>query len=307
MGSFFSSSSKVDDIPDLTGCVAIVSGANSGIGFQTVKQLARRGAKVYLGARSESKAKDAIQRLHDEGLGPNPGEIIWLNLDLTYPSKAKQAAEYILAREKRLDILDGLSENMVINHLSPFLFTNTLLPLLVATSKLPDSDVRIVNVSSIAHTWVKKPRYDSLAALNQSYTDARMANMTLYGYTKLANILYTKELQKRLDAQGAAIIVTAPHPGGVLTEGAQKMMGAYPLGGLILKILPLFTTPIDRAADPSLFAAASPAVRANAAAFKGAYLMPVGKITKPSADAQDAGLARDLWATSEQQLAVLGL
>ena len=85
------------------------------------------------------------------------------------------------------------------------------------------------------------------------------------------------------------------------------MFNAFPLGSLLVRLLPLFTTPIAQAGDPSVFAAAAPAVRAHADAYKGAYLVPVGKIAPPSADAMDARLAQELWATSEKQLAVLGL
>lgn len=90
-------------------------------------------------------------------------------------------------------------------------------------------------------------------------------------------------------------------------EGAQKFVGSFPFGSLLVKILPYFSTPISRAADASIFAAASPAVRLDAEAFKGAYLVPVGKIARPRKDALDAGLARDLWLTSEKQLTILGL
>lgn len=79
------------------------------------------------------------------------------------------------------------------------------------------------------------------------------------------------------------------------------------MGSLLVHIIPYFTTPLERAGDPSVFAAASPEVRANADKFKGAYLTPVGRITKPSTDALNAHLAKDLWETSEKQLAVLGL
>ncbi|KAF7977327.1 hypothetical protein HWV62_4103 [Athelia sp. TMB] len=317
MGSLFSSSSKLADVPDLTGCVAIVTGANGGIGYQTVKQLASRGAKVYLGARSEAKAAAAIQKMHDEGLGNRPGEVVWLELDLADPRQAKAAAERVLAREQRLDILinnagiatefkataDGLSENMLVNHLSPFLFTNTLLPLLIATAALPDADVRIVNVTSEGHNMAKHPRFDTLEALHERHS----SKWTLYGHTKLANILHAKELQRRLDAQGARIIVTAIHPGMVMSEGADVLLRTLPLGALIVKILPLFTTPLERGGDPSVFAAAAPAVRARADEFRGAYLLPVGKIALPSKDARDERLAGELWATSEKQLAALGL
>ncbi|KZP08213.1 NAD-binding protein [Athelia psychrophila] len=313
MGSFFSSN-KEPELSDLTGSVAIVTGSNTGVGYETCKILAQHGAKVYMAARNESKAKAAIERLHAEGLGANAGEVVWLKLDLASPRQTKEAAEYILSREQRLDILgivnkytqtsDGLSENMAINHLSPFLFTNTLLPLMTTTSRLPDSDVRIVNVSSAAHANPKNPHFDTIEALNTSFKDS---TMKLYGYTKLANVLFSKQLQQRLNAEGVPIIVISLHPGVFLTDGFKSAIKGWPMSGVISFLARLLFQPVERSGYNSAFAAASPDVRARAAEFKGAYIVPVGKIAKPSADARKPQLALDLWETSEKQIDALGL
>jgi len=153
------------DLADLTGKVAIVTGANTGIGYHTVKLLARQGAKIYLGARNESKAKAAIAELEREGLGP--GQVVWLHVDMSEPTWAQDAANEFLKKESRLDILvnnaavlagpyvltkDGLNLTMVVNHFSPVVFIRTLLPLMIQTSKEPNSDVRIVTVGSCAHS-----------------------------------------------------------------------------------------------------------------------------------------------------------
>ena len=90
---------------------------SSGIGFTTVQHLARRGAKVYIGARSEAKAKAAIERLRTEGLQPGNGELDWFEFDLSDPRKAKKSAENFLAKEKRLDVL-GACESFLIQPLS---------------------------------------------------------------------------------------------------------------------------------------------------------------------------------------------
>jgi NAD(P)-dependent dehydrogenase (short-subunit alcohol dehydrogenase family) len=108
MGSHFSRKfDPAKDLLDLRGTVVLITGGNGGIGYATVQHLARRGAKVYLAARNESKAIDAIARLHAEGLEPGKGDIVWLNLDLGSPRTAKAAAEEFLKRESRLDILSG--------------------------------------------------------------------------------------------------------------------------------------------------------------------------------------------------------
>ncbi|KAL0569739.1 hypothetical protein V5O48_012215, partial [Marasmius crinis-equi] len=93
------------DLVDLKGKVAIVTGGNRGIGYGTVQHLARAGAKVYLAARDEKKANDAIAQLNKEGFQPGNGEVVWLKLNLTDPREAKKAAEEFTSREKRLDIL----------------------------------------------------------------------------------------------------------------------------------------------------------------------------------------------------------
>jgi NAD(P)-dependent dehydrogenase (short-subunit alcohol dehydrogenase family) len=236
------SSNPLPELRDLTGCVTVVTGGNTGIGYSTVLHLARCGAKVYLGARNEAKARAAIEKLQAEGLGPRQGEVVWLDVDLTYPRKAKEAAEFILSREQRLDILinnaskqalpyvrtsDGLSDSMAINHLSPFLFTITLLPLLTSTAWLPDADVRIVNITSTMYSWAKNPRFDSIEAINSDFHSDygwfSSPRMQLYSYTKLANILHAKELQKRLDAENVPIIVTSVHPGLVFTGKSSSL------------------------------------------------------------------------------------
>ncbi|TFK48485.1 NAD(P)-binding protein [Heliocybe sulcata] len=309
------------DLANLSGKVAIVTGANSGIGLYTVLHLARKGATVYLGARSQAKADQAIARLKAEGLGPSPGQIRWLDLDLTDPRAAKRAAEWFLTQETRLDILinnagilvvpyartaDGTSESMMINHISPFLFTQTLLPLMEQTSAAGE-DVRIVNLSSEMHSWIPNPRYDSIEALNDDFSNSRMAQTRLYAYSKLANLLYTKELQRRLDSKGSKILVMAIHPGSVLTEGNIRLWSHLWCGSLITWLVSFFFSTPSVGAYPSVFAAAAPVVRAEADRYKGQYILPGNKITKTSKDAESTTLAADLWDTTELLLKQLGV
>lgn len=302
---------------DLSGKVAIVTGANSGIGLYILLHLVRQGAKVYLAARSEEKANDAIARLEKEGLGPNAGEIVWLKFDLTDPAKAKQAAEWILGREERLDILvnnagkimspygktaDGLSDSMVINHLGPFLFTRTLLPLLESTARQPGSDVRIVNVSSMAHRWISKPRYNSLEALNSDFSHTWKPQATLYAYTKLANILCTNQLQKRFDNDGIPIVAVSVHPGSVMSEGNIKLFTSLTFGTLINWVFSLFFISSLEGGYTPAWAAAAREVHDNRERYKAKYLVPYGKIEEASQDARSEELAAELWQTTESAL-----
>lgn len=121
MGFFSKSFNPTTDLPDLSGKVVLVTGGkyvanictwliihslcSAGIGYSTVKHLARHGAKVYMAARNQSKAEAAIAQLRAEGLGPGNGEVVWLELDLKDPLNAKRAAEEFMKREKRLDVL----------------------------------------------------------------------------------------------------------------------------------------------------------------------------------------------------------
>lgn len=106
MGIFASKNFNPDrDIPDLTGKTILVTGGNAGIGYATVKHLARKGAKVYMAARNKARAEAAIAKLKSEGLGPGNGEVIWLELDLGDPRNPKKAAQEFMDKEDRLDVL----------------------------------------------------------------------------------------------------------------------------------------------------------------------------------------------------------
>ncbi|PBL03997.1 NAD(P)-binding protein, partial [Armillaria gallica] len=95
----------VEDLPSLAGKVVVVTGSSRGIGFAILQHFSKMGAKVYMAARDEARAKEAVDRLDKEGREPGFGEVIWHELDLKDPRSAKESAERFIAREKRLDIL----------------------------------------------------------------------------------------------------------------------------------------------------------------------------------------------------------
>jgi len=317
MGSTSSNISPERDLLDLHDRVAIVTGANSGIGLYIALHLVRCGAKVYIAARSEEKAEHAIGRMEREGMGDHPGELVWLPIDLTDPRKAKAAATWFVKRESRLDILvnnaarilgpyertdDDISESMVVNHISPFIFTKTLLPVMKKTALEPGSDVRIVNVSSVAHRWVPNPRYDSLEAFNNDFTNTWKPKTNVYAYTKLANVLWTKELQRQFDAKKIPITAMSVHPGNVMSEGNVKLFTSLTLGSLINWFFSLFfISPHDGGYTPA-WAAASSRVSEDRETFKGKYLVPYGAIEEASEDAKRSDLAKELWETTERVL-----
>ncbi|KAK6991835.1 NAD-binding protein [Favolaschia claudopus] len=313
-------------LKDLTGKVIILTGGNSGIGYATTQLLARQGAKVYMATRSQSRAADAIARLKSEGLGT--GTVEWLELDLADPRSARRAAEEFLGKEERLDVLvnnaalvsgpfklnaDGLLDIMVINHISHFVLTEALLPLMKQTAaNSPDSDVRIVAVTSNALAFVQPESFATRETLNKQFGDSALGMVKTYGYTKLANILHMKALQRRLDSENPNNNITciAVHPGTTKTPATEGFMGAkLPLiGGFIgTVIMPLiFAKPSKGGMAVAIPAAGVMQGKERAGDWKGAYFTPKG-IETPSASALDVRLQDELWETTRSVAKELGL
>ncbi|KAI0061086.1 NAD-P-binding protein [Artomyces pyxidatus] len=305
------------DIPNLSGKVIVVTGANAGIGYQTTAQLAVHGAKVYLACRTESKAREAIASLEAE----NPslrgqGRLHFLLLELSSLQLSKSAAEEFIEKEQRLDVLvnnagrlyddyvltkEGIERSIAVNHLGLAVFTNGLLPLLKNTAKEPGSDVRIVTVSSAAYQWaIKSPTFASLDDLNDYQgkmgSKGWWPKFTRYCTSKMMNLMWLSELQRRLDVEGVPITVIALHPGTVSTD-ALKQYSPWWLNVWIS----LTAIPPSSGAYTSLFAASSLQIAADRQKYKGAYLEPYGKIVKPvRKEVHDKALAGTLWETTER-------
>ncbi|KAF8156644.1 hypothetical protein B0H34DRAFT_469564 [Crassisporium funariophilum] len=307
------------DLHDLTGKIVIVTGGNTGIGYHTVKFLARKGAKVYLGARSESKAMAAIFQLEREGIGS--GQVLWLKVDFSDPRWAREAAQRFLGRESRLDILinnaaqltgsyekthDGINSLMVVNHFSPFVFTRTLLPLLTTTSKESNSDVRIISLASIAHTQSRaiNPdiRFRGLKDFNEEFASDLYPDWSRYSITKLACVLFARELQRRLDASNIPIISIPIHPGEINTFANRT---PWPL--LANVVMGLFFMRPEPGSYTSCYAAASPLIKQSPSTYKYVYLEPVGCVGEMSENAKRDDLAAELWKTTESILGQLSI
>jgi len=303
------------DLVDLHGKVAIVTGGNSGIGLRTCQIFARRGAKVYMAARNESKATAAISQLEREGLGD--GSVHFLHCNLPDPHAAKRAAETFLKLEERLDILvnnaamaavpfemtaEGLSAHMQTNHVGHFIFTETLLNLLKSTSRREGADVRIVNVTSIAYKNCKVKKFDR-ALFSQRFGSGTMNNLKAYGLSKLANILHINELQRRLTAEGRTnITCISIHPGAVLTPAATIFFDtAIPyLGWLTGGLARLFAHSDINGAWTPCFAAAGVKVREDKEKYKGTYMTWWNVVETPAPQGRSETLAKELWDTTEE-------
>jgi len=290
---------REEDVPDLSGKTYLVTGANSGIGFETCRVLAGRGARVLLGCRSDSKADQACERIR--AVHPD-ASVAGVVLDLADLSSIRRAATQV-AQESRLDVLinnaglmipprtltaDGFESQFGVNHLGHFALTGLLL------AKLAEQDrSRVVTVSSNAHKFGKID-FDDVAAERKYKAGAR------YAMSKLANLMFTFELQRRLDALDSSVMAVACHPGGADTELARHVPEL-----LYQFIQPLARLVINSAAEgalPTLRAATDPGV-ASGEYFGPARLFETVRsavLVQPGFRALDRVNAERLWALSVQ-------
>jgi NAD(P)-dependent dehydrogenase (short-subunit alcohol dehydrogenase family) len=292
------------DIPDQTGRVVVITGANTGLGYETAAALAEHGAHVVLAIRNLDKGKDAAARI--TATGPR-GEVALQELDLTSLESVRAAARQLRSDYDHIDLLinnagvmytpksttkDGFELQFGTNHLGHFAFTGLLLDRL-----LPVAGSRVVTVSSVGHRILADIHFDDLQ------WEHRYNRVAAYGQAKLANLLFTYELQRRLASHGTTIAAAA-HPGGSSTE---LMRNLPPLVARVFAVIePLFQDPA-MGALPSLRAATDPAV------LGGQYFGPDGfaqtrgypKLVASSRKSHDVDLQRRLWTVSEELTGVV--
>jgi NAD(P)-dependent dehydrogenase (short-subunit alcohol dehydrogenase family) len=282
------------NIPDQRGRVAVVTGANTGLGFETARALAERGASVVLAVRDIEKGKQAADRIR--------GDVTVHELDLSSLDSVRAAAATLRATHPRIDLLinnagvmytpkvttrDGFELQFGTNHLGHFALTGLLLDLL-----LPVPGSRVVTVSSTGHRIRAAIHFDDLQ-WERSYS-----RVGAYGQSKLANLLFTYELQRRLASHGSTIAVAA-HPGVSNTELARNTPAALRLP--VTWLAPLITQPASMGALPTLRAATDPAV------LGAQYYGPGGRgelrgdprLVNSSPDSHDTTVQQRLWSVSE--------
>ena len=289
-----------DEIPDLSGRTAVVTGGNSGIGYHTALELARHGARVVVASRSGDKGRAAVKQIKDATSGAAVVE--WAGLDLANLASVRDFATHF---DGPLDLLvnnagvmmvprqltvDGFEMQLGTNHLGHFALTGLLLPaLLGATGGVPP---RVVTVSSGEH-------HKGTMDFDDLMGERTYGQMRAYQQSKLANLLFTFELQRRADTAGVNLLSVAAHPGFASTNLGHS---GNPLMALAVRVAQLAAQPAAQGALPTLCAATAPDVQGAE------YFGPDGRgeqrgypqRVRASAAAQDEAAAKRLWDESEK-------
>jgi len=291
------------DVPAQNGRVFLVTGANSGIGYETAKVLAGKGARVLMGCRSKTRAAAAIAKIREEF---PQADLTYIPLDLGDLESIREAAA-LVGQERRLDVLvnnagimmpprevtmDGFESQFGVNHLGTFALTGLLLDKL-AKGKEP----RVVITSSMAH---RSGRID-FDDINAEESYSRMGR---YAMSKLANLLHMYELDRRLRAADSPVIAAACHPGVADTELTRNFPGL--LVSLFRPLSSLFMNSAAEGAWPTLAAAAAPGVESGSyfgPSRNGEWVGPAREV-QPRPKAKRIETAKRLWDVSEEMTGV---
>jgi WW domain-containing oxidoreductase len=279
----------------LKGKNFLVTGSTSGLGVETVRVLAQRGARVFATGRSKEKVVSSVGRM--------PGVVVPLECELSDPKSVRACVAAVKSDGAKLDgiianagvmalptleLVHGYERQFFTNHIGHFLLVTGLLGVLA-------DKARVVMLSSAAHTMAPKAgiEFDNLAG-QRSY-----APWAAYGQSKLANLLFAKHLAKRLANEGSAVTANSVHP-GVIMSGLQRSMPAIQRLGMAIAA-PIGFKSIPEGAATQVYVATRPELEG----VSGEYFADCN-IAQPSERGKDAALAERLWQESERIVAQLG-
>jgi len=280
----------MDSNPTMTGKTVLITGATSGIGEVAALELAKKGARLVLVGRDRARAEASTKAIREASGNP---EVEYLLADLSSQAEVRRLAGEIKARYPRLDVLvnnagamfaprrdgvDGIEMTWALNHLAYFLLTDLLLDTLKASAPS-----RIVSVASDAHRMVSRIDFDDIEG-KKSYSPFK-----IYGQSKLANILFTRELARRL--AGSGVTANCLHPGFVATNFTAGKGFTFRVFQAMAKV---FAISPERGAETTVYLASSPEVEG----LTGGYFSR-SKPANPTAAAWDDPAARRLWDLSE--------
>ena len=298
-----------DQIPSQTGKIALVTGANSGIGYQAALELARHGAHVLLGCRNASKGLTALERLKREAPGAQ-AEVV--ELDMASLASVRGFAEAFVGTGSALDLLinnagvmalpkrettvDGFERQFGTNHLGHFALTGLLIPALLKAAA-----PRVVTVSSLAHRN-GQINFDDLQG------EKKYVPWDQYNESKLANLMFALELERRARKSASKLVSIPVHPGISRTAIFANGPGTNDLKAIAVKILaPVMTQDDAAGALPTLYAATAPEAKG------GEFIGPDGfmgfrgapAVEQPKPQALDEAVAKRLWTVSEELTGVV--
>ncbi|KAL0961452.1 hypothetical protein HGRIS_006397 [Hohenbuehelia grisea] len=288
-----------EHIPDLSGQVVIVTGANTGVGKETAKELLKHNAKVYVATRSAEKAAAAIKDLQSE----TGKEALFLQLDLANLKAIKKAAEEFNSKEKELHVLfnnggvmtppvrditsDGYDLQFGTNVLGHFYFTTLLLPNLTAAAKSSGKPSRVINTSSSMHMIAKTLDFDTF---KDGPKRVKLGTTGLYAQSKLGNVVFSNELARRYSDQG--IISVSLNPGNLKTDLQRHRTS------LERTLMNWMLHPAPYGALTQLWAGTT----SDPEALNGKYLIPWARLGKSQPVGEDPALGKKLWEWLEEQV-----
>ncbi|XP_044476676.1 short-chain dehydrogenase TIC 32 A, chloroplastic-like [Mangifera indica] len=301
-GSKSTAEQVTENCHDLRSITVIITGATSGIGAETARVLAKRGARLVLPARSLKAAEEAKERIASESPG---SEIIVMALDLSSLKSVRNFVSEFESLKLPLNLLinnagkfahehaiseDGIEMTFATNYIGHFLLTKLLLKKMIETAKATGVQGRIVNVSSSIHTWFAGDmmRYLAQISRNKSPYDATRA----YALSKLANVLHTKELARRLKEMDANVTVNCVHPGIVRTRLTREREGF--LTDLVFFLTSKLVKTIPQAAATTCYVSIHPRLEN----VSGKYFADCNEAWTSKLGSNSSEAAR-LWATSE--------